>query len=164
MRNSKQRVIPSVFKNCNKVLVCLTAIRTLNFWKTLTRANGVLASIIWFQWMPNEADLLCPGLPKWFMHGHFSLNRKYHPVNLTRRLSCYRLNRFSIIKAWDLENGYQMWSPEPGFSSHKIFFYSNIKSLKVKMCVLTTKEVIMAERSQVYQTSLVSNLPHKTPN
>ena len=75
----KQWVIPSVFKNCNKVLVCRTAIRTLNFWKTLMRAN-----IIWFQWIANEADLVCPGLPKWFMQGHFSLNRNYHPVNFLK--------------------------------------------------------------------------------
>ena len=110
---SKQWEIPSVLKNCNQILVCLTAIKTLNFWKTLTHANGVLPGIIWFQWMPNEANLVCPGLPIWFMQWHFSLN---NPVNLFEDLT-----HFQSSKHETRISNVITWATSPGFTSCNIF-------------------------------------------
>ena len=153
MRISNQWVIPPVFKNCNNVLVCLTAFRTLNFWKTLTRANGALPSIIWFQWMPNEADLLCPGLPKWFAGALFAEQEVWSCQSNTKTvmLQTQQIFNHKSMRLGKSISNVIIWAAGPGFSSYKIFVYSNIKVLKVKMCVLTTKEVIMAARSRMYQ-------------
>ena len=60
---TKRWVIPTVWEKHKKFWYVWLGlpIKSLNFLKTLTRANGV-RRIIWFQWMANEADLLCPGL------------------------------------------------------------------------------------------------------